>query len=128
MRFNGNIYNEILNQANILNTINGGVSMTSVKVVAEEDRFIILVHTPGINKYAYHVEVINNMILIYNLLNFERNEGQVHVPSFMKYIPLPNNANTEEIQAVHENGELKVIIPLDNLQDQKQRKIDIDYL
>ncbi|MDQ3393169.1 MAG: Hsp20 family protein [Bacteroidota bacterium] len=128
MRINKNIFTEFLNQFDLLNTINGGISMTSVKVEVQKDQYIIKVHTPGIDKYAYQVEVVNNMILIYILLNIEKNDGPVQVPSFMRYLTLPSNSNTEEIHAIHEDGELKVIIPLDTPQNQKQRKINIDYL
>lgn len=128
MRKNSNFLKEILNQVDLINTINGGVSMTSVNTLLQDNNFIIKVHTPGINKYAYHVEVINNMVLIYNLITIDKNNGPIQVPSFIKYIPLPNNANAEEIHAVHEDNELKVIVPLDTQQNLKQRKINIDYL
>jgi HSP20 family protein len=128
MRFSKNFPNEIINHVDILNTIGGGVSMTSVNVLVQDDQFIIKVHTPGLNKFAYHVEVINNTVLIYSLLSFDKNEGEIQVPSFVKYVPLPKNANAEEIHAVHEDGELKVIVPVNTQQNHKQRKINIEYL
>ncbi|MDQ3534389.1 MAG: Hsp20 family protein [Bacteroidota bacterium] len=128
MRFSKNFPNEIINHFDLLNTISGGVSMTSVNVLVQDNQFIIKVHTPGLNRFAYHVEVINNMVFIYSLLSLGKSEEEIQVPSFVKYIPLPNNANAEEIHAVHEDGELKVIVPVNTQQNHKQRKINIEYL
>lgn len=129
MKFNKEILTEIANQIDLLNTINGGVSMTSVNIVQGEDNFTIKVKTPGINKYAYHVELNNNKLLIYTLLQVEKNDGAVQVPSFVKYFPIPKDVNSDEIEAVYEGGELNVIVPFNSYnQGQNQRKIDINYL
>ncbi|CAN5115686.1 hypothetical protein BH23BAC1_BH23BAC1_14030 [soil metagenome] len=129
MKFNKDLITEIANQIDLLNTINGGVSMTSVDIIQGEDNFTIKVKTPGINKYAYHVEISNNKLLIFTLLQVDKIEGTVQVPSFVKYFPIPKDVDSDEIEAVYEDGVLKVIVPFnkDNLV-QKQRKIDINYL
>jgi HSP20 family protein len=129
MKFNKDILTEIANQIDLLITINGGVSMTSVDIVQGVDNFTIKVKTPGINKYAYQVEINNNKLLIYTLIQVERNEGAVQLPSFVKYFPIPKDVNFDEIEAVYEDGELKVIVPYNTENKvQNQRKIDINYL
>jgi HSP20 family protein len=128
MKFNKEILTEIANQIDLINTINGGVSMTSVNVVQEDDHFIIKVKTPGINKFAYHVELTNNKILIYTLIKVDKRDSEVEIPSFVQYFPIPNDVNGDDIQADFEDGELKVKVPFNNDQEQKVRKIEIKYL
>lgn len=128
MKYDKNILNEIANHIDVLNTINGGVSMTFLNIVSEEDRFIISVKTPGISKYTYRVELINNMIFIYTLIKIRKEDSVVEIPSFMKYIPVPDFVETDDISAVFENDELKVLVPFSDQKNFKQRKIKIDYL
>jgi HSP20 family protein len=128
MKFNKDLLTEIANQIDLINTINGGVSMTSVNIIQEADHYIIKVKTPGINKFAYHVELTNNKILIYTLLKVDKRDSEVEVPSFIQYFPIPNEVNTDDIQADFEDGELKVKVPFNNEQEQMVRKININYL
>lgn len=128
MKNDKNILNEIANHIDVLNTIHGGVSMTFLNIVNEDDQFVISVKTPGISKYAYRVELVNNMIFIYTLVKIRKEDSVVEIPSFMKYVPVPDFVETDDISAVYEDGELKVFVPFSDQKNFKQRKINIDYL
>jgi HSP20 family protein len=129
MKENNNILKEIINQIDMFNTLNGGVSMTTVGIKQTEDNYMINVKTPGISPEAYHVEVVNNQLVLYALMdvNPKQGESQAKVPSFVRTFLLPYYVDTDNIEATYEDNELKVVLPFTRKMSSTPKIINIKF-
>jgi HSP20 family protein len=135
MKANKNLMGGFGNQIDLLNTMGGGLSMTSVNVAETQHGYIIKVKTPSLQGEAYQIEVNQNQLIIYTILNNhaellaeqEENTQRVLIPSFIRSFPLSPFVDKDRIEAVFEAGELKVIVPKNPQPEEKPRKIEIRY-
>ena len=133
MKLNKNLMGSFCNQIDLLNTMGGGMSLTSVSIAETPHGYVINVKTPSLNNEAYHVEINQNQLIIYTLLNTagqvqpgqETNGQQVVLPSFVKAFPLPDFVDKKRIEATFEEGELRVLVPVKPRTEEKPRKIEI---
>jgi HSP20 family protein len=115
-----------------LNTIGGGVSMTTVTIQENTDTTVINLSAPSVSPEAFTVFVDGNKLIVYSeLKQSQENESEAaqafRVPLFNRIFDLPHFVNANEIEAVYESGELKVILPHQEAGPKIQRKIDIKY-
>ena len=135
MKLNKNLMGSFGNQIDLLNTMGGGMSLTSVSIAETPHGYVINVKTPSLNREAYHVEINQNQLIIYTLLNTagqvqpgqETNGQQVVLPSFVKAFPLPDFVDKKQIEATFEEGELRVMVPVKPRTEEKPRKIEIKF-
>jgi|GEM_PF-594986 len=135
MKLNKNLMGSFGNQIDLLNTMGGGMSLTSVSIAETPHGYVINVKTPSLNSEAYHVEINQNQLIIYTLLNTagqvqpgqETNGQQVVLPSFVKAFPLPDFVDKKQIEATFEEGELRVMVPVKPRTEEKPRKIEIKF-
>jgi HSP20 family protein len=136
MKANKNLMGGFGNQIDLLNTMGGGLSMTSVNLEETSYAYVVKVKTPSLQGEAYHIEVNGNQLIIYTILSkqtelsAEQEEGsqKVLIPSFIRSFPLPPLVvDKNRIEAVFEEGELKVIVPKNPQVEEKPRKIEIRY-
>ena len=135
MKANKNLMGSFGNQIDLLNTLSGGISMTSVEVDETPHSVVIRMKTPAVSGDAYNIEMARNQLTIYTLLNNraglrvdqEEKAPRVFIPSFVKAFPLPAHADGANIEASFEEGELRVIIPLNPLMEEKPRRIMIKH-
>ena len=133
MKLNKHLTGGFGNQIDWLNTMGGGMSQTSVNLVQTPHGYVINVKTPSLNSEAYHVEINQNQLIIYTLLNQaiqvqpgqETDGQQVIIPSFVKAFPLPDFVDKKQIEATFEEGELRVLVPVKPRTEEKPRKIEI---
>jgi HSP20 family protein len=133
MKLNKNWTGGFGKQIDWLNTIGGGMSLTSVNLAETPYGYVINVKTPSLNSEAYHVEINQNQLIIYTILNKagqlqpgqESNGQEVMIPSFVKAFPLPDFVDKKQIEATFEEGELRVLVPVKPRTEEKPRKIEI---
>ena len=87
----------------------------------EDDKnFTIAVEIPGIDKEDIHLDVAENSVIIKAEKKHEKEKGSKEkgdykyaksYAGFYQEIALPENADIENIEAVHKNGVLKLTIP-----------------
>jgi HSP20 family protein len=136
MKPNKNLLGVFGNQIDLLNTMGGGLSMTSLDIAETEHGYAINVKTPSLSSEAYHIEINQNQLIIYTLLNKQaqmyseqETEGpKAIIPSFIRSFPLPEFVNKKGIEAVFEEGELKILVPVKPRTEEKPRKIEIRNL
>lgn len=104
------ILRNLANQIDLLNTINGGVAETLVRVDKRERGAIIRVSAPSVQPEAFQVVLHNNILILFSTLKREDNPELV-APLFHQTYLLPPQVNLTGIEAVHENGELQVRLP-----------------
>lgn len=126
---------EFGHQIDLLNTLGGGISMTTVNITDTPQGFVIRIKTPSLTSEAYNIEINQNQLIIYIVLNNallnsdkEVNSKQVVIPSFVKTIPLSDLVDKQRIEAISEEGELRIIVPRKPQVEEKPRKIDIKQI
>jgi HSP20 family protein len=100
----------LANQIDLLNTINGGVAETQVRVDKRQKGAIIRVSAPSVQPEAFQVVLHNNILILFSTLKREDNP-ELMAPLFHQTYMLPPQVNLTAIEAVHENGELQVRLP-----------------
>lgn len=129
---NKGILRKLLLQSDMLNTINGGTASTSVKTEEKNGNLIITVSAPSLPAEAYNIILNQNNLIIFSVLTFgmdhSSEEEFFNVPFFTKSFALPINIESENIEAIHENGELRVIIPLLYGSPSQSRRINIKQI
>lgn len=139
MRAIENVFSGTGGQIDLLNTLYGGSSMTTMNVEREEERLVITLSAPGVNANAFNVLVEGNKLVLYTLLvgtanrqdddilNPGGNSQRLAVPMFLRVLDIPTFVEAEQIEAIHESGKVVVVLPLKN-EDLLHRRIDIKDL
>ena len=121
---------DFVNHIDMLNTINGGASLTSVVVEEKEDSLTIRVSAPALEGDAYNLMLRGDQLIVYTtlgdnwLVNGSKNVNKM--PLFARTFDLPPFVNKEEIDAIYESGELRVILPFTEV-NKEIKKIDIKH-
>lgn len=106
--------------------------LLACNIKEKKDRYIVEAEIPGIDPEDIKIEIDNNMITIKGEkkqhIESEDKETEMHVVehsygSFHRSFMLPDNVNTDEINADHKNGILYINIPKNK--DSKKRRIEI---
>ncbi len=123
-----NILSEFIRPIDLLNTINGGVCMTTMNLSEQQDGFVLHVSAPTVAGESFNVFVDTDKLIVFSELPGELNDmlgnSPVRIPMFHHSFEIPAFINTDKIEAVYEDGELKVFLPFkDN--SKIHRKIDI---
>ncbi len=124
-----NVFNGTGGQIDLLNTLYGGSTMTTMNVEREDDRLVITLSAPGVSANSFNVLVEGNKLVLYTLLVQDNDTvGQrLAVPMFLRVLDIPAFVDEEQIEAVHEQGKVMVLLPIKN-EEQLHRRIDIKNL
>lgn len=116
-------------QIDLLNTLYGGSSLTSMDVKREDERLVIKLSAPGVSANAFNVLVEGNKLVLYTLLVQDSDDAaqRLAVPMFLKVVDIPEFVDAEQIEAEHEHGQVMVYLPF-NDQEYSHRTIDIKKL
>lgn len=110
-----------------------------MNVEREEERLVITLSAPGVNSNAFNVLVEGNKLVLYtllvgtanrqddDLLNPGANSQRLAVPMFLRVLDIPTFVETDQIEAIREEGRVMVVLPLKS-EDQLHRRIDIKDL
>lgn len=122
----------LLKQGDYLNTINGGVSMTNLVKEQRDTEFSIIVSAPTLPADSFNVVINEKQLIIFSVLpeiSEEDVEDQlVNIPMFYRSFDLPSYIDIENIEAIHDDKELVVVLPFKAGARYTNRKIDIKHL
>ena len=125
-----NEFKDFVSHIDMMNTINGGTSLTSVVVNKEEDKLIIQISAPTVNGDAYNLLLKGNQLIVYTALSDEWlldvSGDMQKIPLFARTFDLPPFVNQEAIDAIYENGELRIVLPIME-NNEAVKKIDIRH-
>lgn len=90
----------------------------AVDISEDEEQFEIQVAVPGMKKQDFHVDLTDGRLTISGERKIEeKKEGknyhslETQYGSFSRAFYVPDNVNPEKIQAVYEDGILKIFLP-----------------
>jgi HSP20 family molecular chaperone IbpA len=121
-----NNYLDLLTSIDVLNTINGGVSEAQVNLNHYEDYREIRLKIPGIQQEYVHVEVHNNNLSIYYIINMVSNGKLIQLPRFVYNKSVPYFIEISKINATIEKEELIVNLPFNRLANGYHKDIKIN--
>lgn len=108
-------YLDLITSIDVLNTVNGGVSEPQLNLIHYEDSREIRIKVPGIRLDDIHVEVHNNNLSIFYLINIISNDRMVQLPKFIYNRNVPYYIDISKIKAHLEDEELVVKLPFNKL-------------
>ncbi len=121
-----NITKKLLLQSDIMNTLNGGMSLPKINMERKEGQYELNVTTPGIDTHSLGVEINEHVLHIYHQFKARDGEREVIVPRMLQEVPIPRDVDRERIHADHSNGRLKVHLPLGEYSNGFHRRVNIN--
>jgi HSP20 family protein len=110
----------------------GALWSPPVEVRQQGNNMVVTAELPGLNKEDIHVEVTDEGLAISGERKREHEEqregyyrSERSYGQFYRLIPLPENANTEQIKANFNNGVLEVSVAVPQA-EQKRREVPIE--
>lgn len=123
--------------ANPLNIKKNSIWRPAIEVKQNKENYIVKVQLPGINKDDIEIEIDNDFMTITAEIQEEKEEKQedeknarFHTSEFRygKYqrtISFDQPVKGDLAEAKYKNGVLKIIVPKQNTEDSKPKKIEI---
>lgn len=134
MRTIENVFQGTGGQVDLLNTLYGGSSQTTMKVEREDERLVINLTAPGVSANSFNVLVEGSKLVLYTLLvhtsarqGDEANGQRLAVPMFLRVLDIPSFVDADQIEAVYDHGRVKVMLPFKD-EETMHRRIDIKNL
>lgn len=129
-----NVFQGTGGQIDLLNTLYGGSSQTTMNVEREDERLVITLSAPGVKANSFNVLVEGTKLVIYTLLvstsASHKDEGssqRLAVPMFLRVLDIPSFIDADHIEAIHEHGQVMVMLPFKD-EEHLHRRIDIKDL
>lgn len=116
-------YLELLASVDIMNVLNGGRSEPAVKVSQHQDHREVRVRVPGIDTSAIQVEVNNDSVSIFYIMDIETVGKSMRLPYSVYNKQQPYYIDLSRINAVVEDNELVVTLPYNELASGYHRKV-----
>ena len=126
---NKNLLKQLAHQFDLMNTINGGVSMTLVNVLDLDNKTEIKISAPGVRVESFNLYLNNNQLMVFSVIpqDVQENYLPVAIPMFSRTFNLPPYVDDQNIEAIYEDDVLRIVLPFKNDSRQNIRKIDIKY-
>ena len=109
--------------AQVINTINGGMSQPIVSVSKGPEEWTIKARVPGVDADHMKIEVKDNYLYLFHLIEDE--QADMELPLMLAAISISNRVQYDLITAAYENAELEISLPLDQENKGYEREIDI---
>lgn len=117
--------------ADLLNTINGGMSMPTTRMKRQEDHYELEVRAPGFSAEDLKIEIHNRHLSVFHYMHYiapDHSMKQEGAPNIIHLMPIPFDVELDSIRAVHQGRRLKVIMPFNELAEGYHRSVEIDSL
>lgn len=113
-----NVFQGTGGQIDLLNTLYGGSSQTTMQVEREDERLVITLSAPGVRANSFNVLVEGGKLVLYTLLIStsvsqlqDGGSQRLAVPMFLRVLDIPSFIDADHIEAVHEHGQVMVMLP-----------------
>jgi HSP20 family protein len=126
---NKDLLRSLLRQSDLLNTINGGVSQTSVSMNKSAHGIVIRMSAPSVPVEAFNILLDYGQLTVFSEIHEQEEEGEnkMRVPMFMKTFTIPCTVDTDKMEAFYESGELRILLPYKN-QESLRRQLPISSI
>jgi len=123
---NRKLLRSIIEQIDIIQSINGGSVQTQVNMKRVYQGFEVTVWAPGLPVEAFNLMLESNRLVLFTTLKSEY-EG-INQPLFDRSFSLPSYIDLGRIDAFYEDQKLTVFLPFKEMDEKEKKKIDIRHL
>ena len=116
-------YLDLITSIDVLNTVNGGVSEPQLGLNHFEDYREIRLKVPGIKSEDIRVEIHNNNLSIFFVINIVCNDRLVQLPRFVYNRNVPYYIDISKITAVLDCHALVITMPFNRLANGYHKEI-----
>lgn len=109
--------------AEVVNTINGGMASPAITIFKGQLEWTINARVPGVSPDNLKLEIKDNELFIFQMIKDVF--GDMEIPYMLTMINLSNRIELASITAEFEDGELFIVLPLDEMSDGFYREIEI---
>lgn len=128
-----NLLKDFVHQFDTMNTIGGGVALTTVDIDKQSDHLTINISAPSMSSDAFNIFIRGNQLVVYSVLHevdlFEdeaKQSARHMVPVFNRVFDIPSIVDADQIEALYEQGILKLHLPYTHdWKSMKVKRIDI---
>lgn len=124
MRVDKEVVKMIAESADLVNTINGGMSLAHVSKYKLADHYMVTVRVPGVDKQSLKVEMHDGNLFVFQLMHLE--EG-IDIPYMVASIPLKPNIDLRGIHANYQGKNLNIVMPFQEEDDEGSKDITINF-
>ena len=114
---------DLLTSVDVLNTLHGGVSEPQVSVNQLDNSREVRVKVPSIDPESIQVEVNNNTLFVYYVINFASAGKNIRLPYAIYNRQLPYFIDIGKINSTVEENQLVITLPYNALADGYHKKI-----
>lgn len=126
---NNNILKGFSHHIDLLNTLNGGVSMATVNVRETEHTIILDIVAPTVDPEAVNVYINQNKLIVFIELKTSEaatEAGGIKVPLFTRTFDIPYFVDYEKIEANYDEGAVKVLLPVRQSGRNYNKKVNVN--
>lgn len=114
MKADKEVLKMLAESGDIVNTLNGGMSLAKVKMHTLKDHYLVTVRVPGLNQDALKLEMQDGDLFVYQRL--EADNG-LAVPFMIASISVTDDVNRHAITTNYHGNRLNIVMPIDPLSD-----------
>jgi HSP20 family protein len=120
-------FDRIFNEA-LSNTQRVDSFLPKVDISETEQAYELHVAVPGVNKDDFHLEVVDNTLVVRGERKFQKEEKgakfhkvETQYGAFSRSFILPEDANPDKVEAQYEDGVLRITLPKDEVRPNRTR-------
>jgi HSP20 family molecular chaperone IbpA len=110
MRVDKELMHVLAQSADVVNTINGGMSVAHIKMHTLKDHYLITVRVPGVSEEALKLEMHEGNLFVFQQMTLDTG---LRIPYLVASITVSENVNKEAISANYEGRRLHIFMPFD---------------
>ena len=122
MRVDRQITKMLADSGDLVNTINGGMSLAHVSRFKLSDHYLITVKGPGVDKELLKLEMHDDSLFVFQRIKID---GEIEIPYMVASIELKGNVDKAAITANYHGKNLNIVMPFGEEEDSKE--IDIQF-
>ena len=97
--------------ADLINTINGGMSLAHVEKHTLTDHYLITVKVPGVDGHSLKLELHNDMLFIFQLMHLE---DDIEIPYLISSVELEESVDRRAVHADFQGKNLNIVLPFES--------------
>ena len=110
---------QLAKQAIVTTGINGGVAQSNFEISKTSEGLLLRLMTPSLADDSYHIRVEKGNLMLFTMYkgvmvnrNLEADEDSNAIqPTFVHNYPLSSKIDQDRIEAIFDNGELRIYLP-----------------
>ncbi len=121
MRVEREIMKMLADSGDLVNTINGGMSLAHVNKYKNTDHYLVTVKIPGVDKRSLKIEMHENSLFVFQLMHLE--DG-IDIPYMVASVDVADNVDKKGISANYQGKALTITLPFDESEDTTEIQIN----